>query len=461
MGLTRQIAEYAAEAVAAPTDADVAALVTSGFVDTAGVVLAGSRQPVVATLARFVGRHGMQPPDASLLFGSARATSRDAALINATAGHALDYDDVAFCGHPSVVLVPALLAEGERLRKSGRDLIAAYVVGYEVWADLFFREPGLYHAKGWHATGVLGVVAAAAAVAALRRLPVAACEQAIGLAAGMASGLVAHFGSAAKAFQAGHAAAHGIDAVDLAMLGMTGAPDALEHRAGLLAALSPSGAVDLAPAARPFGEVLRLRTLRLSVKNYPMCFATHRVIDATIAVGRRADIDPSTVRSIEVHLGRAQAAMLREHAPTNGVAAKFSLEFAVSAALVARRIGLAQLDDDFVRSAPVQDLFSKVTVVERDTRRDDQPSLAASDRVIVTLDDGRTIDSGEVVYARGDAFLPSTVDDLRRKFDDCARSAARADGDALFAALSRLDAIDDVRTLCIAPATSERLATMS
>jgi 2-methylcitrate dehydratase PrpD len=85
------------------------------------------------------------------------------ALVNATAGHALDYDDVAIDGHPSVVLVPALLAEGERLGASGRELIAAYVAGYETWGELASRDADKHHGKGWHPSAVFGAVAAAAA----------------------------------------------------------------------------------------------------------------------------------------------------------------------------------------------------------------------------------------------------------------------------------------------------------
>lgn len=451
MGLTRQIAEFAAAARTMPLDDDTIALVKTGVVDTMGVILAGRGEAVTTALLRFVEPHGAQPPDASLLLGPGRTSSRNAALVNAAAGHALDYDDVAFCGHPSVVMVPALWAEGERLRASGPALIAAYVVGYEVWASLFFRESDLLHAKGWHPTGVLGVVAATAAVAALRGFSVSQCEVAIGLASGMANGLVAQFGTAAKPFQAGQAAAQAIDACDLVGCGMTAAVDALEHRAGLLAALSPNGAVDRSPEPRPFGEVLRLRTLRLSTKNYPMCFATHRVVDATIAIAQRHDVAAHDVARVVVHIGRAQAEMLRNPRPTTGVEAKFSIEFAVAAALVARSIGLAQVDDAFVRSPAVQALIPKVEVVVRDTRREDQPALAASDRVVVTLHDGRAFDSGEVVFARGDAFLPMTTVDLRRKFDDCARAIEPTRASALFAALVDLEAVDDLRTLIVEP----------
>ena len=277
-GLTRQIAEFAANASSLALDSEVRDTIKAGFVDCAGVVIAGRNEAVVANLLRFIARHGARPTDASLLFGTSRASTRDAALVNASAGHALDYDDVAFCGHPSVVLVPALLAEGENLGASGLALMRAYLVGYEVWAELFYREQQLLHQKGWHPTGVLGGVACAAAIAALRGLDVTRTQSAVGVAASMASGLVANFGTQAKALHAGRASAAGIDAVDMATYGLETAADVLEHPLGLLAALSPSGQVDLAPSAS-LGSTLRIREMRLTIKNYPMCFATHRAIE--------------------------------------------------------------------------------------------------------------------------------------------------------------------------------------
>ena len=444
--LTRQIAEFAAGSSRLELDADIIDTIKSGFIDCAGVVMAGSNQAVVANLLRFIARHGARPADASLLFGSGRASSRDAALINASAGHSLDYDDVAFCGHPSVVLVPALLAEGERLGASGMALIRGYLVGYEVWAELFYREKELLHLKGWHPTGVLGGVASAAAIAALRGLDVAQTQSAIGLAASMASGLVANFGTQTKPLHAGRASAAGIDAVDLASFGVEAAADVLEHPSGLLAALSPSGQVDLEPSTT-LGGRWRMREMRLTIKNYPMCFATHRAIDGVIALAERFHLAASDVARVEVNLSQAQIEMLRNHRPTTGVEAKFSLEFAVAAALLRRTIGLAEVKDDFVQSPELCELYPLVYSSVRHTKRADQPSLAASERVSITLKNGQVLIGDEIEFALGDAFRPMTIEHQRRKFHDCVEAAGHGPRPALFDALSHLEKIEDVRML--------------
>lgn len=443
-GLTRQLGEFIAGSGGLEMPEAVRRTVRNGFVDTVATMLAGRAEPVTAIVQRFA-QSPLAVQEASILFGPLRSSARNAALVNATAGHALDYDDVALQGHPSVVLVPALLAEGERLGASGRELMRAYVVGYETWAELIGRDEDLHHLKGWHPTAVFGTVATAAAVAALRGLDAPASSHALGLAASMAAGLTANFGSMAKPFHAGQAAAHGIDAVNLAAAGMTAAPDVLEHRTGFLAALSPKGRVRLEPLARPLGQELRIADLGLTIKKYPMCFATHRTIDALLDLAKAHDIAPDAVEEVRATVGVAQASMLRNHAPKRALEAKFSLEFAVAAALLARRVGLAQLQDDFVCRLDVQALMERVRIATTHTSCAYEPTLAASDRVVVRLRDGRRFDSGEICGTRGDARTPLDDAELQAKFRDCCEGVDDLDTGRLLESLLQLERLADVR----------------
>ncbi len=384
-----------------------------------------------------------------LLVAAALPARADAALVNATAAHALDYDDTGLDGHPSVVLAPAVLAEGERTaRPLDRHAEAAYVVGYEVWAELIARDADKHHGKGWHPTAVFGAVAAAGAVCALRGLDAGRACNALGIAASLASGLIANFGTMTKPFQVGHAAASGIDAADLAQAGMTASPDALEHQAGFLAAISPRGRVDRGPCAQPPGQNLRIASLGLGVKKYPMCFATHRVIDAMLDLVRAHNLQPAEVASVHATIGTTQDGMLRNRRPANALEAKFSLEFAVAASLVARKVGLAELTDAFVAQPQVQALFSRVYVTTVDTVCPEEPTLAVSDRVRIRTRDEHLIDSGEVFHTRGGIGTPPLPqDELRAKFLDCVNGVAWADGAALFDSLTHLDALGDVADL--------------
>jgi 2-methylcitrate dehydratase PrpD len=144
--------------------------------------------------------------------------------------------------------------------------------------------------------------------------------------------------------------------------------------------------------------------------------------------------------------------MLRNHAPATALEAKFSLEFAVASALVARAVGLAQLSDEFVNSPPVRRAMRKVEISTVQTTCPIEPAFAFSDRVRIRLADGRQLDSGEIRFARGNAKLPLGQEELKAKFFDCVTGAEHIDAAALYARLAGLDAVRNVRELAGEPA---------
>jgi len=442
-GLTHALAEFVARRLDPPADA--VRIARSGFIDTLATMAAGQSQPVVNVVRKFVRERQSVAAEASILLGSELAGSADAALINGTSAHALDYDDVALGGHPSTVLVPAVLAEGESLAASGADAIRAYIVGYEVWAELAAREPDPYHEKGWHPTAVLGTVGAAAAAAYLHKLPVDACRNAIALAASMSSGLVANFGTMTKPLHAGRAAACGIEAVRMTRLGLTASPDAIEHHAGFLAALSPQSRSDRSDAASKIGERLRIVDAGLSIKRYPMCYSAHRTIDGVLDMVAANDIGVDDVSEVRVTIGTTQASMLRNHAPANALEAKFSIEFAVASALVARSVGLRELTDEFVTRDSVQRAMAKVRTQTVDTHCTVEPVFSFADRVVLQLGNGSTLDSGDIRFARGNAKLPLSADELKAKFFDCSGDDENAV--RLYGLLATLETLGDIRSL--------------
>src|SRR3954462_14930693 len=158
MPLTQHLGQFVADLSPNRIPEEAARIARIGFIDTIGTMIAGREEDSVRILTET-----LSPPDgaATLTFGGRKAPAPEAAWINGTAAHALDYDDVSLRGHPSTVLVPAILAEAEVLDCSGSDMITAYVAGYEVWAELALRETGLLHEKGWHPTGLYGAPAAA------------------------------------------------------------------------------------------------------------------------------------------------------------------------------------------------------------------------------------------------------------------------------------------------------------
>lgn len=392
-----------------------------GIADCFGVLIAGARNPESALVDRELGggNGGAAPAtSAALIPSGARRTAEIAALVNGVAAHVLDYDDVALEGHPSAVLVPAILAQGEASGSSGAEMLTAYIAGYEVWAELLAREPAPLHRKGWHPTAVLGTVAAAAACAKLRRLDGTGAATAMAISASMASGLVANFGTMTKSFQVGRAAQSGVIAARLTQAGFTASPDALEHPLGLLAALSPQGKAEL---ARPFiAAAKEWHILRhgLNIKRYPICYATHRSIDAALDLVARYDLAAQAVERIQVSTGQTQLLMLRNSRPQTGLEAKFSMQFAMAAALVARKVGLSELTDAFVLRSEVQAMFPRVSF---STTTATMPGsvFAPADAVEITTIDGRTLKSGPVEHAKGSHQRPLSRQELWAKFADC------------------------------------------
>ncbi len=430
--LTSSIAEFVSAADQAhipPSSMDMA---QRAFIDLTGVMLAAGDEPVVRKLVEHTADSRGSCP--VLLQRQHQRSASAAALINGTAAHALDYDDVQFNAHPSTVLVPALLAASALLPVSGARLLRAYVVGYEVWGELHSREPLAYHDKGWHPTSVLGTPAAAAAIAYLRGMGKLATQTVLSLAGSFTGGVVANFGAMSKSIHAGRAASAAVSAVEMADLGITAGEDGL---GGLLLALSPRGGVNVA-ATHALGEKWFSVSRPLVFKKYPVCFATHRPLDAMLELVASNDIRPEEIDRVVVEIRATQAQLLRFDRPQTGLEAKFSMQFAAACALLRRRVTLADLADGFVTSPDMQALIKRVQLVERAAQHDGTPAIA--DRVVIHLRDGRSLGSGEIM-----AVQPHL--NLREKFLDCCSAAGRSDGERLLQILERLQETDDLNQL--------------
>lgn len=417
--LSSRLADFLQSDVTAALDPSVLDTVRVAFLDTAGCILSGRQEPVTLQTATWLRRRYQAAPEATVLFAPEKHSVAAAGMLNAVAGHALDLDDVALAGHPSVVLVPALLAESDHCGLCGVDLVSAYVKGYEVWADILQRLPEPLHDKGWHPTAVLGTLAVAAALCAARGLSHGQIGNALGIAASRASGLVANFGSMTKPLHAGWAVEQGITAVELAELGITASADALDGPTGLLTALSTTQAPD---RTRPcsHGSVLAIHSVRPSVKKYPVCYAAHRAIDGMLNLADANAITPESVERIDVQISVTNARVLKYAHPVTALEAKFSMPFACAAALVFGNVGLQQLTDDAVQHPWVQRLMPRVHVEPVTSACPLEPSFALHDRVCITLTDGRVLDSGPIRFALGHAQNPLSPERIRSKVLDCA-----------------------------------------
>ena len=409
---------------------EAANLARDAFTDTIGVMIAGIGEPIVKIVHDEVAVEP-RPNEARACLSSLTMSAPDAALLSGTAGHALDYDDQALTGHPSTVLVPAILAEGEYLKSSGQELIAAYVAGYEVWAELV-RRASTYHSKGWHPTSVFGAIGAAAAVAVLRRLPAESASAALAIAASHASGLAVNFGTMTKPYHAGMAARNGVVSARLANRGVDAAKVAFEHHRGFLTAFSAGTTADWDSPAK-LGQDWHLLSHRLCVKRYPTCYFMHRSFDATLKLLAGKNLGPDDISSVRVTMGRGQTAVLVHEQPKTGLEAKFSEHFAMAAAVILGRMGIEELSDRVVQRPDIQAFFPKVHLIGVDEFDSRDPAHSPTERVVITLLDGSTLDSGPIVSVRGHAFDPLTTEELWQKFLACtARTHSEREARRLF-----------------------------
>src|SRR5438034_7073855 len=354
MALPQELGRCAAGLTFEALPAEAVEIARTGFIDTIATMIAGAHDPAPQLLRKGL---ASAPGAASLYFSGESCAAPEAAWINGTAGHALDYDDVGCRGHVSTVLVPAILAEAETLGLGGREMFAAYVAGYETWAELSRRDPGHHHAKGWHPTGIFGAIGAGAACANLRRLTPEPTAMALALSASQAGGIMANFGTMTKPFHAGRAAHAGLVSARLAELGFTASPDALEHPQGFLSAVSPEGQADRDGPCPAFGEEWHIVRQRLSKKKYPACYCTHRALDGMLDLLAQRPLKASEVARITASISDTHALILRNHQPQTGLEGKFSMQFEMVAAVISRRASLGRHTREFERRPEVQELM--------------------------------------------------------------------------------------------------------
>jgi 2-methylcitrate dehydratase PrpD len=417
VGLTQQLGSFVTGLKLQDVPADALHTAKTGFIDCFAVMIAGYREGVSDIIDRELASADHREL-ASVVPTGAKRNVEDAALINGVSAHVLDYDDVTLDGHPSAVLVPAILAQAEASHSSGAEMLLAYVAGYEVWCELLARESDPLHQKGWHPTALRGTVAAAAACARLRGLDAAQTTMAMALSASMAAGLVSNFGTLTKSFHVGRAAQSGVIAARLVQAGITASPDALEHPSGFLAATSPLNRPDLKRAFDPARKEWHLSRQGLNIKRYPSCYFAHRTIDATLDLANSNNLTSSDVERIRVFTGEMQMVALRNERPRTGFEAKFSMPFAVASAIVARKVGISQLTDEFVLRDDVQSIFPKVSYdLTKETMSGS--AFAPEESVEIVTTSGKVLKSEKIKYAKGSHQRPLTQAELREKFDDC------------------------------------------
>jgi 2-methylcitrate dehydratase PrpD len=436
--ITEEIARFAIEADPGQGPAALTETARWAFVDTVGVTIAARHEESFLALLRTT-LDECRPGPSTVLATGERTSPAAAALLNGMAGHALDYDDVTdpLSGHPSVALVPALLAVAEHRGASGQELLEAYVVGFEVACAVAAGLPIRPHyTKGWHSTATVGVLAATAGVCRLLQVPVDTARHALGMAASMASGSQQNFGTMTKPLHPGLAGWSAVMAGRLAQNGYTADPSQLEAGLGYFALYGTEP--DLPAVHERLARPWALLQDGVNVKKYPCCYNTHRTADAALTLSAKLQGDVEDIGVIRLTIEPGGLQPLIRHRPVTGLEGKFSAEYVIAAGLIDGHLSLDTFTDPAVQRPGAQTLLRKVELAEAEVPPFGSQSWEQAYAALEVEHHGEPLRE-RVDVPRGDARQPLTPAELEAKFRDClAHAQVDWDADALLAELKGL-----------------------
>ena len=426
--LTAYIADFVVSTSAADIPADVARLGKRSVLDGIGLAFAGAASETGRIVRRYLASLSFASDGGSTVIGGGmRLPARFAAFANGISIHADDYDDTQLAlakdrvygllTHPTAPALPAVLSLAERCGMSGRDAMTAYQVAVEVECKVAEAILPRHYQNGFHSTATCGAIGAAAGAARVLGLDVEATRRALSLAASQAGGLRENFGTMTKPFHAGRAAESGVVAAELAALGFTASPIALEADRGFFRAAGGGYSAEMIDGK--LGHPWTFASPGVSIKPHPSGSLTHPGMSVMLELIRLHDLRPERVKRVAVGTNHNMPNALIHHRPRNELQAKFSMEFCMAILLLERKAGLAQFTDEVVNRHDVQALLRRI-----DFGVHPEAEAAGFDKmttiVEVELDDGTTF-KGSADFGKGSPINPMSDRELEQKFFECAQ----------------------------------------
>lgn len=460
-GLTQAAATFAATLAFQEMPEEAVRLAKRCVIDGVGVALAGSRQPGMQPLRQHLQRMGGSA-DTRLLAGDGEAFPVAlAALWFGTAGHAMDWDDTQLAEgpgrpygllmHPTMPPLAASLSVADYLARqhgtqiSGQRLLVAFMAGFEVGCKVAEAIAPSHYMRGFHTSGTIGTFAAAAAAANMLQLDVPQTAQALGIAASMASGIRANFGTMTKPLHVGRASENGVNAAMLSQLGFTANDTALDGQWGYLAVAGPGGESDR--VRERFGNPFSLVSPGVSIKPYPSGVLTHPSMDALRALMAEEQLQPDDIAQVVLCAGSNVLGPIRYQRAVTPLQGKFSFQFLLAAVILRGKVGTAEFTDEFVASEACQRMQGLI-----ETRFDQGVEDLGWDkirsRIDLTTKDGRQYSRWADERYRGGPDYPLSDGELEDKLRDCASGVVDDDVlERLLGNIWRLDSLDDVASL--------------
>jgi 2-methylcitrate dehydratase PrpD len=429
-GLTEHVVKFVAGTRYEDLPEQVIELGKKSILDGLGLALAGSRAQSGILCRQYLREIGFGDRGATIVGSSIRTTARFAAFANGVSMHADDFDDTQLAVakdrvygllvHPTVPVLPALLALSERRTVSGKEFMLAYHLGVEVECKIAEAISPRHYQDGFHSTGTCGPLGSAAACAKLLRFEHSKLVQVFGLAASQSGGLRENFGTMTKPFQAGRAAESGLVSAELVALGWTAAEQILEAERGFFHAFG--GSYDPAVILDHLGKPWTFSSPGISLKPYPSGSLTHPAMTELARLIEVNQIEAAQLERIDVGANHNMTATLLHHRPKTGLEAKFSMEFCMAILLLERKAGLGEFSDKVVQRTDIQEMIRRVNFYvdpeAESTGFDKMTSLLK-----IHLKNGRVIE-GRADFGKGSPANPMTFEEAAKKFTGCAEFAA-------------------------------------
>jgi 2-methylcitrate dehydratase PrpD len=407
MGTTETLAQWIVATSYDDVPATAYEQAKKSILDFLGTAILGSTTELGRMIIDFTEEQGGHP-QARVIATSLRTATASAAFANGALGHAEDFDDLGgIGGHPAIVLTPPALALAEELHLSGRDVLLAWAIGYEVGTRL---SANLHPDRDWHPTAIFGTMAAAVVASKLLRFDVGKTRMALGIAGSQAAGLRRNFGTMTKPFHPGNAARSGVVAAKLAARGYTADPDIIEGRQGY--ADNFGGAKCNLPAVTQFlGKFYHLASEGTRIKPWPCCGGNHQTLTGLLDLLRKQAINADEVELIE-HIGPnvpCTGALLRDEVH-EGLEGKFCLRYNIAAAVIDGKVDLETFTDKRAQQGDLQAFMARVRLVRNPDVAMRRPHIADGNpeaRLRVRMRDGRVheVVFGPAMHLTGDAVV--------------------------------------------------------
>lgn len=395
--------------------------------DGVGLYIAGSTEPSVRILTADALDQGGRQDALLLRAGTKRVPAAIAARVLGTAGHAHDWDDsqvsvdpkhvYGLLTHPTIPPLTSSLVISQRIGNvSGQDFMLAFQTGFEVECKISEWMLPAHYRNGMHSSGTVGTFGAYAAAAKLMGLNGERLRNGFGIAASMAAGIRANFGTMTKPFHVGRAAENGVTAALLAQRGFTADPSALDGQWGFCRVLG--GGVSTEKLAQGFGRTFSIVEPGVSIKPYPCGVLTHPTIDLMHKLVTDNDLSPADIAGVDVFAGSNILEPIRYPIAENHLEAKFSLPAVLAMIALARRAGKVEFEDEFVGSSEMQSMQRRIT-----TSLDPEIEAMGFDkmrsRIEIRMTDGRSVSGWADERYRGGPDNPLSDAELEAKVRAC------------------------------------------